>query len=229
MSDASQRGLALTAYFTAAVRARESQRPDALFIDPWAARLAGPEGFATLERFDPLASLWPVVRTRYLDDVIRRYVTVTPMGQVVLLAAGLDTRAYRLTWPDGVCVFEVDQPEIMTYKALVLDEMHATPRCALISLAADLRRPWTDRFLATGFDRTRPALWIAEGFFMYLDDELGPRTLRELTQLAAPGSWLTLDLPSRNVRGWEVDDPAMWLATFRWDVQKQHETAAAGH
>ena len=87
-----------TAHWTAAVRAKESERPDRLFDDPWAAALAGEAGMAWLEPRTP-DSLAPIVlRTRYFDDFLQRITRQSGIRQVVLLAAGLDTRAFRLSW-----------------------------------------------------------------------------------------------------------------------------------
>ena len=125
--------LAVTAQFTAAARARESERPDALFSDPWATRLAGEEGFAWLEKLGPASALWPVVRTRFLDDLLRE----DPPRQVVILAAGLDTRAYRLPWAPEICLFELDQTRVLERKHRVLREAGAVAHCRRTAIAAD--------------------------------------------------------------------------------------------
>lgn len=111
--------LAATAYWTAAVRARESVRPDRLFEDPWAAELAGQAGAAWIAQ-RPEASTVPIVlRTRYFDDCLTRITQQDGLRQVVLLAAGLDTRDFRLSWPAGVRLFELDQPAVLGHKECV--------------------------------------------------------------------------------------------------------------
>lgn len=102
--------LAMTARWTAGARARESQRPDRLFHDPWAEQLAGPEGKAWAEQQSADTSISTIVRTRFFDDFLLRAIAASSLRQVVLLAAGLDTRAYRLPWPNHTLFFEVDQP-----------------------------------------------------------------------------------------------------------------------
>src|SRR5262245_11147134 len=113
---ASQYLLGLTARHTAAARARESQREDHLFNDPWAERLAGPEGKAWVEQQSFDSGITIIVRTRFFDDFLMRVSAASSLRQVVLLAAGLDTRAYRLPWPNHTHLFEVDQPQVLEYK-----------------------------------------------------------------------------------------------------------------
>jgi methyltransferase (TIGR00027 family) len=108
--------LASTARWTAAVRALESAREDRLFDDPWAAALAGEEGAAWIEQ-RPADSVTPIIlRTRFFDDLLQRMTCQVALRQVVLLAAGLDTRGFRLPWPEGTRLFELDQPSVLGYK-----------------------------------------------------------------------------------------------------------------
>jgi methyltransferase (TIGR00027 family) len=207
------RGLAHTARFTAAVRARESERADALFSDPWAATLAGEDGFAALARLGERAALWPVVRTRFLDDLLRD----TLLPQVVLPAAGLDARAYRLAWPDGTRLFEIDQPELLAAKEQMLAQ--AIPRCQRVTLAADLQQPWAERLIDAGFDAQQPAVWLVEGLLMYLDEQATQHIMQTISRLAVPGSWLGLDLPQRSLRGHVVNDPTQWLTDLGWRAE----------
>lgn len=97
--------LAGTARWTAAVRARESQREDRLLDDPWAVALAGEEGLAWLAQRPPDSVVSIVLRTRFFDDFLRRVAVEEGIRQVVLMAAGLDTRAFRLVWPEGTRLF----------------------------------------------------------------------------------------------------------------------------
>ncbi len=118
-NDMAQQMLGATAYWAAGVRALESAREDRLFNDPWAAALAGPQGMAwAAERGDKSAAM--VIRTRYFDDFLQRVVIDFGVRQVVILAAGLDTRAYRLGWLEGSRLFELDQPSVLRYKEQVL-------------------------------------------------------------------------------------------------------------
>src|SRR5262249_11893721 len=124
-----------TARWVAASRARETERPDRLFEDPYAAALAGPEGVALLGT-DPDHYL--PIRTRFLDDAILRAVNELALQQVVLLAAGLDARAFRLPWPPGLHLFELDREEVLNPKEETLRRLGATPACTQHVVVADL-------------------------------------------------------------------------------------------
>ncbi len=105
--------LGATAAWTAAVRAGESKRTDRLFEDPWAEKLAGEQGMAWLSSRSAESVIPIVIRTRYFDDFLQRITQEQAIAQVVLLAAGLDTRAFRLPWPSGTTMFELDQPDVL--------------------------------------------------------------------------------------------------------------------
>jgi methyltransferase (TIGR00027 family) len=215
MASYSPRGLAGTAHYTAAVRARESERTDALFSDPWAALLAGEEGFAWEERLGPRSAIWPIVRTRFFDDLLCE----RPLKQIVLPAAGLDTRAYRLAWPVGTRLFELDQPDVMDYKERILTQAQAIPQCQRVPLSVDLlRQPWADLLIEAGFEPAQPSTWIVEGLLMYLD-QAAQQIIQTITRLSAVGSWLGLDLPQNSLRGHRVEDPQQWLAALGWAAQ----------
>jgi len=132
------RALASTAHWTAAVRARESARDDRLFNDPWAGALAGREGIAWLEGRSPDSVVPMVLRTRFFDDFLRRVATAEGVRQIVLMAAGLDTRAFRLVWPEQTVLFELDQASLLEHKERTLGAAAAVPTCGR-------RRPTTPR------------------------------------------------------------------------------------
>ncbi len=225
-----------TALWTAAVRSQETQREDALVRDPWAAALAGEEGRTWLAA-RPTGSTLPIVlRTRYFDDFLGR-AAAAGLRQFVLLAAGLDTRACRLSWPAGTTVYEIDQATVMQYKEAVLAEAGAQPACKRRTVTADLTEPWTDRLAATGFRAEEPACFLAEGFLFYLPSNQVVRILDTVTGWAAPGSWLGFDiinsvmLTSPITRAWiamqaeagaawigTLDDPVGFLAARGWDA-----------
>lgn len=190
-------GVAATSLMTAAARARESSRPDRLFDDPWAELLAGDEGRAFLARQDEVLPATPVfvVRHRFFDDFLLDRAS-RGILQVVLLAAGLDTRAYRLAWPEGVRVYELDQPEVMRYKRSVLDGAGASPTCDRITISADLRDDWPAKLVTAGFDPATPAVWLAEGLLFYLPEEAVRRLLDDTARLSAAGSSLGTDTMS---------------------------------
>jgi methyltransferase (TIGR00027 family) len=164
--------LGLTARWTAAMRARESQREDRLLNDPWAAAPAGEDGGGRwIEGSQPIedaASLGTLLRTRYFDDFLLRMTREQAIRQVVLMAAGLDTRAYRLDWPAQTRLFELDQPQVLTYKEQILASAGAKPTCERYTIAVDLTGLWTDLLKGAGFDPQQPTIWVLEGFLVYL-------------------------------------------------------------
>jgi methyltransferase (TIGR00027 family) len=210
-------GLGATAYWVAAARAIETRRPDALFDDPWAAALAGEEGTHWAEARPPESLAPMVIRARFFDDFLRRATFEEGMAQVVLLGAGLDTRALRLHWPLGTTVFEVDQADVLSYKAELLAGSH--PSCERqVYLRADLRTAdWPAQLAGAGFDPAAPAVWLAEGFLFYLPDEAIRTLLAQVSALARKGGRLGFDIPNRAV----LDHPAMQA----W-IQMQAEAGA---
>ena len=198
------RGVEKTALWVAMVRAHESTRPDRLFDDPYARAFVeaepvefpeAPVDEAELAALGPLASLGArfyvsgVIRTRFFDD----YLIAAGCPQVVLLAAGLDTRAFRLAWPEGTRLFEIDLPEVIEFKNSVLDSRAAVPRCDRVAVAADLREDWAGSLTAAGFDDRVPAAWLAEGIMLYLTGGQARRLLTTVTALAEPGSQISFE------------------------------------
>lgn len=191
--DASKKLLAMTARWTASVRALESERQDRLFNDPWSATLAGQEGMEWIEQRSADSVIPIIIRTRYFDDFLQRTTNQEKIRQVVLLAAGLDSRAFRLDWPEQTRLYEVDQDSVMAHKDQLLGSgVH--PNCERQVIGADLAGPWTESFLKSGFNPHERSVWLAEGFLFYLPHEVITRMLDEVTGLAAPGSWLGFDV-----------------------------------
>ena len=158
--------LGSTAYWTAAVRAGESARAGGLFNDPWAAALAGLLGMGWMKERTQDSVLAIVLRTRLFDDFLLKVTTETAIRQVVLMAAGLDTRAYRLAWPEGTRFFELDQPAILEHKHQILQGAGARPLCERRAIPTDLTGPWETAPLAAGFDPGEPSAWLLEGFLL---------------------------------------------------------------
>jgi methyltransferase (TIGR00027 family) len=127
------------------------------------------------------------VRTRYFDDIL---LTATAAGirQAVILAAGLDARAYRLAWPTGTVVFEIDQPEVVAFKTATLARLGASPTADHRAVGIDLRDEWPAALRDCSFDPMAPTAWIAEGLLVYLPPEAQDRLLDNITALSAPGS-----------------------------------------
>ncbi len=203
----------LTSQWVAASRACESEHPEALFEDPWARALAGEEGFEFLTMTDAARGAAstgepnPVlsIRTRFFDDALVRVVDERALKQVVLLAAGMDTRAFRLEWPSGTILFEVDRREIFDRKEPLLRDAGATPRSDRRVVVADLGAPWESHLMDAGFDPCQPSAFLVEGLLIYLDEASVDRVLADVSALAASGSWLGMDLADRTL----LDAPFM--------------------
>ncbi len=215
--------LASTACWTASVRAQENCRPDRLFEDPWAQALAGPIGADWLAQRSADSVIPIILRTRFFDDFLQRITTQHALRQIVLVAAGLDTRAYRLTWPDQTRVFELDQAAVPARKQTVLDRAGARPTCERRAIGVDLAAAWTADLLAAGFEPDRPSGWLLEGVSFYLPTETVAGLLDAVTELAAPGSWLGCDvinslvLTSPITRPWiemQAQSGAPWIGTL---------------
>lgn len=198
-------GVGKTALGVAMVRAEESRRSDRLFDDPYAAAFvaAVPNAFAreraaAVERAGGMARWGTVfwghaaVRTRFFDDYL---LDAADRGirQTVLLAAGLDTRAYRLAWPSGMWVFELDRPDVLAFKQQVLAEQEAVPRCERQALGVDLREDWKALLIDSGQRPGEPTAWLAEGLLTYLAAEEADRLLTVVADLSAPGSRLAFE------------------------------------
>jgi methyltransferase (TIGR00027 family) len=186
----------------AASRAAASRGPDPLLDDPYAeplVRAVGIDHFVKIvdgelssAEDDPVLNRRAMneqitVRTRFFDDF---FTAATNSGtrQAVILASGLDTRAYRLAWPAGTTVFELDQPEVIEFKTRTLAELGAEPTAQRRTVAIDLRDDWPKALLDNGFDPKQPTAWIAEGLLVYLPPEAQDRLLDAVTALSAPGS-----------------------------------------
>ena len=160
LENRSGQSLGATAYWAAAVRALEHERADRLFSNPWAKALAGEVGAAWIAERSPESVVPIILRTRYFDDFLLRIVEQCPIRQVVMLAAGLDTWAYRLPWPQGMRFFELDQAEVLAYKEQVLGMTGAKSAGARQSIAIDLSGDWQAALLKFGFDPAQPAAWM---------------------------------------------------------------------
>jgi methyltransferase (TIGR00027 family) len=183
-----------SANWIAAVRARESGRPDRLFDDPFAARLAGERGVAMMaasERATGAENAFIPVRVRWFDDAVLAAVG-QGLRQVVLLGAGLDTRPYRLDLPADLDWYEVDRAEVFADKQPVLDG--AVPRCRRWTVGADLAGDWAAALSAAGFRGDRRTLWVAEGLLFYLAEESIFALLRTAARLSPPDSLLLADV-----------------------------------
>jgi methyltransferase (TIGR00027 family) len=195
------RNVSDTAYWVAMYRASESARPDALFHDDWAERLAGERGRAILAAM-PQGRRWAwpmVVRTAVMDEIILREVAAGA-DTVVMLAAGLDMRPFRLALPATLRWVEVDLPAILAEKAAVIG--NAVPNCALERIAADLADPAARRdALARATAGARRTLVVAEGLLIYLNEAQVAALADDLAALPSAALWL-IDLAHPKLREW---------------------------
>lgn len=198
-----------TALFVAASRALEARKPDPLAVDRYAEVFCRASGGDWAGLFDG-AGVDPMpdhvlhsdfgeqfvnfqgARTRYFDAY---FAAASDAGvrQVVLLAAGLDSRAYRLPWPDGTVVYELDQPKVLQFKREVLAERGEQPVAQRREVAVDLRDDWCGALTAAGFDPARPSAWLAEGLLIYLPATAQEALFSGIDALSAPHSWAAVE------------------------------------
>ena len=195
-----------TATMVATSRAMASRGPEPLLDDPFAEPLVRAVGLAPFVRIldgdlslenDPLLNRKSrteqmAVRTRFFDDFFTDAVK-SGIRQAVILASGLDTRGYRLTWGDGVVVYEIDQPEVIEFKTRTLADLGASPTAELRTVAIDLRDDWPAALRDKGFDHSQPTAWSAEGLLPYLPADAQDRLFDNITALSAPGSQLATE------------------------------------
>jgi methyltransferase (TIGR00027 family) len=195
-----------TAVMVAAARAGETEREAPLIRDPYAKILvtgagtgiwefmldqsfvervaaADAESAAIVEHMGN----YQAVRTHYFDAFFAD-AAASGIRQVVILASGLDSRAYRLEWPAGTTVFEIDQPKVLEYKAATLANHGVQPSAIRHEVPIDLRYDWPAALADAGFDASVPTAWLAEGLLMYLPADAQDRLFAQITQLSAPGS-----------------------------------------
>ncbi|OBG76865.1 SAM-dependent methyltransferase [Mycobacterium sp. E2462] len=132
-------------------------------------------------------------RTRYIDAFFAE-AGAAGIRQVVILASGLDARAYRLPWAPGTTVFEIDQPQVIEFKTATLAELGATPTAEVRDVPVDLRHDWPTALREAGFDARQPAAWAAEGLVGFLPPEAQDRLLDQITELSADGSQLVAEV-----------------------------------
>ncbi|MEE3754631.1 SAM-dependent methyltransferase [Mycobacterium intracellulare] len=155
-------------------------------------------------------------RTRFFDSFFQA-ATQAGIRQAVILASGLDARAYRLAWPADMTVFEIDQPQVIDFKATTLAQLGAAPQTELRTVAVDLRNDWPKALVDAGFDTSRPTAWIAEGLFGYLPPEAQDRLLDNITALSADGSRLACEaIPDMSEVDTEKAHEMMRRATAKW-------------
>ncbi|MCX2934684.1 class I SAM-dependent methyltransferase [Mycobacterium sp. CVI_P3] len=217
-----------TATSVAASRALASQGPGALIDDPYADALVKAVGLESMIKVangegtvedDPMLNRRRMteqiaVRTRFFDDVFTNAAR-DGVRQAVILASGLDTRAYRMSWPAGAVVFELDQPQVVEFKSRVLADQGVSPTADRRAIGIDLREDWPTALQAKGFDATQPTAWIAEGLLIYLPPEAQDRLLDNITALSAPDSRFATEFMAAG-----VTLPDAWRDRFKdWSAR----------
>jgi methyltransferase (TIGR00027 family) len=241
-----------TATMIAAGRAMATNDPRALINDPFAEPLVRAVGldffvrmiegkidFSTIENASPARMEAIIngvaVRTKYFDDYLLAAVDAG-VRQVVILASGLDSRAYRLRWPAETVVYEVDQPRVIEFKTTTLAGIDARPTAERRTVGIDLRYDWPTALQAAGLDPQAPTAWLAEGLLIYLPSEAQDRLFDNITAMSVPGSTVAteyvpglkdLDLDADRVRemsaafreeGVDIDMPSLVYAGERSHV-----------
>ncbi|MDT5221254.1 MAG: hypothetical protein QOF15_3359 [Mycobacterium sp.] len=247
-----------TALAVAASRAVETAGPNPLISDEFAAVLvssAGPawarladasiawlDGDRHGQRLHRIGCDYQAVRTHYFDEYFGA-AAEAGIRQVVILAAGLDSRAYRLQWPTGTEVYEIDQPKVLEYKAGILSSHGAAPSAIRHAVAVDLREDWPAALIGAGFQPAEPTAWLAEGLVAYLPSDAQDRLFQMCTALSAPDSRLAVEAFTMRIDGnkarWtrmrdrlgldvnvealtyhepDRSDPAQWLSDHGWQV-----------
>ena len=222
-----------TATMVAAARAVATRAEDPIIDDPFAAplvRAVGVEfftklvdGTADFEQLDGDEGVGVsafangmAARTRFFDDFFHD-AGAAGIRQAVILASGLDARAYRLSWPAGTVVYEIDQPEVIEFKTTTLAALGAAPTTDRRTVAIDLREDWPAALKAAGFDPTQPTAWIAEGLFGYLPPEAQDRLLDQMSELSAPGSRIGAEgVPAGQVVDEDTVRERMKAVSDRW-------------
>jgi len=200
-----------TAVMVAAARAAETDKDNPLIRDPYAKVLVAGAGTGVWEFMldnefvakvadsDPeVAAIvehmgsYQAVRTHFFDEFFTA-AAGAGIRQIVILASGLDSRAYRLPWPAGTTVYELDQPKVLEYKAATLNQHGATPKAPRREVPIDLRFDWPKALREAGFDPSVPTAWLAEGLLMYLPADAQDRLFEQVTELSAAGSRISAE------------------------------------
>ena len=205
-----------TAVMVAAARAAETDKPDPLIRDPFAKILVSEAGTGVWEKMldssllDKVAEIdaeaaaifehmrgYQAVRTHFFDAHFEG-AAAAGIRQVVILASGLDSRSWRLPWPDGTTVYELDQAKVLEFKSGTLARHGAQPAARLVNVAVDLREDWPKALQEAGFDASAPTMWSAEGLLRYLPAMAQDLLFERIDALSAPGSRLATNGPSKN-------------------------------
>jgi methyltransferase (TIGR00027 family) len=226
-----------TAVMVALARAAETKSANPLIRDEYAEALVSTPELAELrERLDAMWARadeagderamdfqqmtdYQAVRTHFFDEFFAA-AAAEGVRQYVILASGLDSRAYRLTWPAGAVVYEIDLPAVLEYKSATLAAAGASPSATRREVAVDLRHDWPAALRDAGFDRDAATAWLAEGLLPFLPGDAQEAMFAAITDLSAPGSQIALEV-------FGVDPAARAEVHDRWQ-QARAEREARG-
>lgn len=200
-----------TALGVAAARAADTESDNPLIYDPFARVFLDAVGDGMWTRWSPSGLSAEIIaaepdlplrmqamvdymasRTVFFDDVFLD-AAATGVRQVVILAAGLDARAWRLPWPEGTTVYELDLPKVLEFKASTLRDHGAQPTARRVDVAVDLRQDWPEALRQAGFDPAAPSVWSAEGLLPFLPATAQDLLFDRIQDLSAAGSWLAVE------------------------------------
>ena len=153
------------------------------------------------------------LRTRFFDDYCLQS-AAAGVRQVVILASGLDSRAYRLPWQPGTVVYEIDQPAVIDFKTAALAELGAQPTATRTTVGIDLRGDWPAALRSAGFDPAQPTAWLAEGLLIYLPGDAQDRLVDTITALSAAGSMIATEY-APGIMDFDSDRAREMSARFR--------------
>ena len=227
-----------TALGVAAARAAETESENPLINDPFARLFvdaagdgmwsiyADPKLLAKAIELEPDMQMrlrlmidFMATRTAFFDEFFLN-AAHSGVRQVVILAAGLDARSWRLPWPDGTVVYELDQPKVLEFKSNTLREHGAHPTAQLVNVPIDLRQDWPKALQEAGFDASAPCVWSAEGLVRYLPAQAQDLLFERIHSLSVAGSWVASNVPSQG-----FTDPDR-VRRQREDMQRMRAAAA---
>jgi len=227
-----------TALGVAAARAAETESENPLINDPFARLFvdaagdgmwsiyADPKLLAKAIELEPDMQMrlrlmidFMATRTAFFDEFFLNAAN-SGVRQVVILAAGLDARTWRLPWPDGTVVYELDQPKVLEFKSNTLREHGAHPTAQLVNVPIDLRQDWPKALQEAGFDASAPCVWSAEGLVRYLPAQAQDLLFERIHSLSVAGSWVAANVPSQG-----FTDPDR-VRRQREDMQRMRAAAA---
>lgn len=222
-------GIDALALGAAAARVHENSRDQPLFTDRYSQILVEAAGPREPDGAAPAAGDYVAARTKWFDDFFLA-ASAAGLAQIVILSAGLDTRAWRLPWLNDTVIYEVDRPETLAFKQKTLTRAGGTPTATYIPVPVDVGDDWPRALTAAGFSHNEPTAWAAEGLFPRLSDEHHDVLLERVDLYSARGSRIAMDV--------DVDGPDVvcWLCARHWemgstagpDVLTRYHRSAAG-